>query len=54
MKRKEQFLRIPTVGRHTTSLYTKRGGVEFGTSVDKSVLVTGMKPLTGTVIGLNA
>jgi len=31
------LLRIPTVGRLTSWLFTKRGGVEFETTEDKSI-----------------
>jgi len=31
------LLRIPTGGRLTSWLFTKRGGVEFGTTEDKSI-----------------
>jgi len=33
----EIFLRIPAGGRLTSRLFTKRGGVEFGTTEDKSI-----------------
>jgi len=33
----EILLRIPTGGRLTSWLFTKRGGVEFGTTKDKSI-----------------
>ena len=33
---KHNKLRIPTDGRLTSWLFTKRGGVEFGTTEDKS------------------
>jgi len=32
-----EILRIPTGGRLTSWLFTKRGGVEFGTTEDNSI-----------------
>jgi len=32
-----RLLRIPTGGRLTSGRFTKRGGVEFGTTEDKSI-----------------
>ena len=36
--RTENLLKIPTARRLTSWLFTKRGGVEFGTTEDKSIL----------------
>ena len=42
------LLRIPTGGRLTSWLFTKRGGVEFGTKEDKSIQWqgAGFEPVT--------
>jgi len=44
------LLRVPTGGRLTSWLFTKRGGVEFGTTEDKSIQRhgAGFEPVTSS------